>query len=360
MDCDISELMNWTVKSYNISSDFPDDRGKSAPPPLSKTPELSKGDPIPTETTSSNTDTKPPPPPLLSEAEDNSLNTIPTLVPSDPVADVMDDPPPPTQTPQSAPEVPAYPAPLPDPVCTSAAEDQTNKNEATETTEEEGKEEEVKAENAASCSDSLSTTNGVADVETEQLSVMSPPSCQLETPPESPIAQPEELCLPNGLPLPAPQDPEVSNISTVERDDSPIAEPEISQEPILQTPTAVTQKAPVPVVQAVPELVDPPAPAVQEIPADPVVQAPPTPPEVQDTVPPVDMDIEENTPVPQSAAKEEKPSPEETVSIADTTSETVPTSSPPTAEERENTPPPQTVVPTIVENTMQGQLNTAR
>lgn len=269
----------------------------------------------------------------------------------------MDAPPSPRESPKSASEVPAYPAPLPDPVRTAAAQDKTNKKEATETTEEMVKEEEAKAEEAAVPSDPpfapSSTTNGVAEVETERLSVMLPPS-HLETPLESPIAQPEELCLPNGLPLPAPQDPEVPAISTAERDDSPIAEPDISQQPVSENPTAITQAAATPVVQATPAASDQPAPAVQETPADPVAQAPPAQSDVPDTVPPVTMDVEEDTPVPQSAAKEEKPFAVETVSIADSASETVPTSSPPTAEERVDTPPPQTVTPTLVETTMQG------
>ncbi|XP_049432824.1 eukaryotic translation initiation factor 4 gamma 1-like isoform X3 [Epinephelus fuscoguttatus] len=353
----------------------PDDRGKPTPPPLSKTPELAKGDHIPTEATSSDTNTKPPTPPLLSEAEDIPLNTSPTPAPSAPVADVMDAPPPPREpTPSlpSAPEVPAYPAPLPDPVPTSAAQDKTDKKFTEAKEEEEVKEEEAEAEEAAASLDTPlappSTTNGVAEVEPERLSVHLPPS-HLEAPLESPIAQPEELCLPNGLPLPAPQDPEVPVACATERDDSPIAEPEISEQQVIQTCTAIAQAAPTPVVQATPAPVDQPAPApapapapspaptVQEIPADPVVQAAPAQPEVQDPVPPVALDVKEDTPVPQSTAKEEKPSPVETVSIPDSAPETVPTPPPPTAEEREDTPPPQTVTPALVETTMQAAVS---
>lgn len=275
----------------------------------------------------------------------------------------MDAPPPPRESPQSASEVPAYPAPLPDPVRASAAQEKTNQKEATETTEELVKEEEATAEEAAVPSDPpfapSSTTNGVAEVGTERLSVTLPPS-HVETPLDSPIAQPEELCLPNGLPLPAPQDPEVPAISTAERDDSPIAEPDVSQLPVLENPTPITQAAATPAIQTTPAAADQPAPADQETPtdqetpADPVIQAPPAQPDVPDAVPPVTMDVEEDTPVPQSAAKEEKPFAVETDSIADSASETVPTSPPPTAEERVDTPPPQTVTPTIVETTMQG------
>uniref|UniRef100_A0A3B4U4T4 Eukaryotic translation initiation factor 4 gamma 1 n=1 Tax=Seriola dumerili TaxID=41447 RepID=A0A3B4U4T4_SERDU len=285
-----------------------DDRGKPTPPPLSKTPELSKGDPTPAEATSSDTNTKPPAPPLLSEAEHAPLNTTSTLAPSAPVADVMDAPPPPrerTPSPQSAPEVPAYPAPLPDPAPTSTAQDKTDKKAAEEQEEEVEKEVETKAEEAAASLDTPlappSTTNGVAAVEPEQLSVMSPPS-HLEAPPESPIAQPEELRLPNGLPLPAPQDPEAPAVSTSEHDDSPIAEPDVSQQPVTQTSTDISQAAPAPVVQATPAPVDQaapaPTPAVQEVPAESVVQAAAAAQaELEDAATPVTLDVKEDTPM---------------------------------------------------------------
>uniref|UniRef100_A0A3Q1ALL0 Eukaryotic translation initiation factor 4 gamma 1 n=1 Tax=Amphiprion ocellaris TaxID=80972 RepID=A0A3Q1ALL0_AMPOC len=279
-------------------------------------------------------------------------------------ADVMDAPPPPREpTPplQSAPEVPAYPAPLPDPVPNSAAQNKTDKK-ATEAKEEVVKEVETKAEEAAASLDTPpappSTTNGVAEVEPEKLSVTLPPT-HLEAPLESPIAQPEELRLPNGLPLPAPQDPEAPAVSTAERDDSPIAEPDISQQAVMQTCTAVPQAAPTAAVQTTPSPIDQsaPAPAVQEGPAEPVVQAAPAQPEVQETVPTVDLHIKEDAPILESNAKEETTSPAETVSIVDGTPETVPTPPPPTVEEREDTPPPpQTVAPALVETTMQGQL----
>ncbi|XP_041796222.1 eukaryotic translation initiation factor 4 gamma 1-like isoform X2 [Chelmon rostratus] len=339
----------------------PDDRGKPTPPPLSKTPELAKSDPNPTEAIPSDTNTKPPSPSLISEAEITPLDTTSTLAPSAPVADVMDAPPPPrepTPTPQSAPEVPAYPAPLPDPVPTSAAQDKADKKAPVEAAEEVVKLEEAKVEASDTPLAPPSTTNGVAEEEPDRLSVMLPPT-HLEAPLESPIAQPEELRLPNGLPLPAPQDPEVPTVNTSERDDSPIAEPDISQQPIVQSSTAIIQATPTPVVQATPAPVDQPAstPAVLEIPADPVVQAAPTQPDVQDTVSPVTQDVKEDTPVPQSATTEEEPSPAETVSIADSAPETVPTPPPPTAEEREDTPPPQTVTPALVETTMQAAVS---
>ncbi|XP_060902127.1 eukaryotic translation initiation factor 4 gamma 1-like isoform X3 [Labrus mixtus] len=392
----------------------PDDRSKPSPPPLSKTPELAKGDPIPTEATHSVTNTKPALPPLPSEAEDAPLETISTLAPSAPVADVMDAPPPlrePTPTPQSAPEVPAYPAPLPDPVPSSAAQDKTD----TEAKEEE----EDEVEEAPPTS-----TNGVPEVETEKLPVMLPTS-HMEAPLESPIAQPEELCLLNGLPLPAPQDPEVPAFCTAERDDSPIAEPDISQQPITEsaadiiqaeptpavqttptpttqttptpttqttptpttqttptpttqttptpttqttptpttqtTPTPTTQTTPTPTTQTTPTPVEEPAlaPTVVEIAAAPIVLTAPTEPETQEVVPPVALDVkDDDTPLSESPVMEEKPTPAETVSsVADSTPETAPTPPPPTAEEREDTPPPQTVTPALVETTMQAAVS---
>lgn len=337
-----------------ITFDLPDERGKQTPVPLSKTPEPVKGDPIPTEACSSDTNTKPPAPHPL-EAVDATLNTISTPEPTDPVADVMDAPPPlrePTPTP--APEVPAYPAPLPDPVPTLTAHEQTHVKEEVE------KEQETNVEEAAASSETLvappSTSNGVAEFELETLSVTLP-STHLDAPVESPIAQPEELRLPNGLPLPAPQDPEAPVVSTAERDDSPIAEPDVSEEPVIQTTTELTQAMPTPVVQATPAPLDEPAPVpvVQETATEPVVHAASAVPELQDAVPPAAPDVEEDTPVPQSVAKEDMPSPAETVSISESTPEIVATPPPPTAEEREDTPPPQTVAPTTVETTMQGQ-----
>ncbi|XP_068172754.1 eukaryotic translation initiation factor 4 gamma 1-like isoform X2 [Antennarius striatus] len=340
-----------------------DDRGKSTPPPLANTPEVPKGDPTPSEVTPSDTNTKPPPPPLLPEAEDPRLNTIPTLAPSPPVADVMDSPPPPreptpTPTPQSAPEVPAYPAPLPDPVRTPSQAETSP-----EETEEEVKADEAETTEADASLDAPTTPpftiNGVAEAEPERPSVVLPPSHQ-EAPLESPIAQPEELCLPNGLPAPASEDAEVPAGGAAERDDSPIAEPDVSQ-----SATPVARASPAPVAPAPPAPVEqpveqPPPPAVEEASADPVVPAAAPEPDVQDaSPPPVVTDAEEDVPPPPTppAAKEEKPSPAETDSIADSASETVPSPPPPTAGDREETPPPQTVTPTLVENTMQAAVS---
>ncbi|CAJ1066076.1 eukaryotic translation initiation factor 4 gamma 1-like isoform X4 [Xyrichtys novacula] len=334
----------------------PDDRGKPSPPPLSKTPEAAKGDPIPTEAAYSVTNTKPTSPSPLSEAEDTPQDTISTLAPSDPVADVMDAPPPvrePTPTPQPAPEVPAYPAPLPDPVPSSAAQDKPDTEEKEEEEEEEA--EEVAASLDTPVATSSTTTNGVTEAESEKLLVILPTS-QMEAPLESPIAQPEELRLPNGLPLPAPQDPEVPAFSTAERDDSPIAEPDINEQCATQPPTDIIQAATALDVQTPPAPVQEPAPAptVQETVADPVVPTEPAQPETQDPVPPVALEVQEETPVAQSTVTEEKPTPTETVSsVPDSTPGTVPTPPPPTAEERDDTPPPEAVTPALAETTMQ-------
>ncbi|XP_005938362.1 eukaryotic translation initiation factor 4 gamma 1 isoform X9 [Haplochromis burtoni] len=339
----------------------PDDRRKPTPPPVAKTPELHKGDSTPTEAKTSDTNTKTPLPAPLSEAENTPINTISALAPSPPVPDVMDAPPShkePTPPPQSAPEIPAYPAPLPDPVPTSAALNKVD-NKAPEAKEEVAKEEETKAEENVTSVDTPQTppssTNGVAELEPERLSVTLPPS-HLEDPLESPIAQPEELRLPNGLPLPAPQDPEAPAVNTAERDDSPIAEPDVSQQPIIQTSANVAQAGLY--LEAIPPPVkhSTPAPCAQE--AEPP-QAAPAQPDVAETVPAATLDVKEDTPVPQSSTKEETSSPTETVSIADNTPEKVPTPPPPTAEEREDTPPPppQTVTSAPVETTMQAAVS---
>lgn len=318
---------------------------------------------MPTETTSSDINTKPP---LLSEAKVPScLDIITATVPSvSAVADVMDAPLPPLEAPQSAPEVPAYPAPLPDPVCTSAAAEKTSKKEAAETTVEASKEEGSKTEEPTVSLDAPveppSTANGVAEVdaEAERLSVTLP-SSQPEAALESPIAQPEELRLPNGLPLPAPQDPDVPVLNTAERDDSPIAEPVVAQQASSQEPSAVTQAAPLETtpVENTPVDVNSSSSAVQEVSSDPVVQELPAQPEQPDTVPTVAEEKEIETPAPPPAAKEEKPLPAEVAPVSDSASETVPTPPLTAAEEREDTPNPQTVTPTPVETTMQGQLN---
>uniref|UniRef100_A0A8C7YYT4 Eukaryotic translation initiation factor 4 gamma 1 n=1 Tax=Oryzias sinensis TaxID=183150 RepID=A0A8C7YYT4_9TELE len=220
-----------------------DDRGKRTPPPLSNTPELHKRSPAPTEATSFDSNIKAPVA-LHLETPNSSLNTVSTFGLILPLSDTMAALPPqrePTPTPLPAPEVPAYPAPLPDPVPAPSIEKQIDE------TDVKRQEEDLKETEAEETQSSLdvhsappSGTNGVEEVEPEPLSVVLP-AFSLEDSVESPIVQPEELCLPNGLPLPAPQDPEALAVNTAERDDSPIAEPEVSQTPPMQTSTLPAQ-----------------------------------------------------------------------------------------------------------------------
>ncbi|XP_076000528.1 eukaryotic translation initiation factor 4 gamma 1-like isoform X2 [Genypterus blacodes] len=369
----------------------PEDRGKPSPPPPSKTPELSKGEPSPAEAPSSDTNTKPPACSLSVDAnicpEDSPPDTTPTHAPSAPVADVMDAPPreasPP---PPSAPEVPAYPAPLPDPRPSSSTQDKTDKQDTDIKEEEVMKvEESAEAEDASAPSDTPpappSTSNGVTE-ESESLPVILPPS-PVEAPVESPIAQPEELCLPNGLPLPAPEDPEAPAANVAERDDSPIAEPDVVQEGDTPTSTAISQTTTTPAVQDVPATVEQPAaapvvrpaaapvvqpaaapvvqpaaaPVVQEVPTAPVTHTEPEEPVVQEAVSPLALEVTEDGPTAQPVAKEEMPSPPETVSVADDTTEKAPTPPLISAEETEDTPPAHTVTPALVESTMQAAVS---
>uniref|UniRef100_A0A8C6TQ52 Eukaryotic translation initiation factor 4 gamma 1 n=1 Tax=Neogobius melanostomus TaxID=47308 RepID=A0A8C6TQ52_9GOBI len=210
----------YVSETFVISLYFKDDRGKPTPPPPSKTPELSEPTPISTEVAASETNNTV----SVSEGVDTPLNCNATAAAPAPVSDVMDAPPPapprePSPPLQSAPEVPSYPAPLPDPVPSPNAQDEHKASESEE--EEEEKMEEALEESA------IPSSNGV--VESEGL-VVTMPSNHLEAPLESPIAQPEELRLPNGLPLPAPQDPNAPTLSAAERDDSPIAEPDLAQQ----------------------------------------------------------------------------------------------------------------------------------
>ncbi|XP_047247457.1 eukaryotic translation initiation factor 4 gamma 1-like isoform X4 [Girardinichthys multiradiatus] len=337
----------------------PDDGGKLTPPSLSQTPELPKVDPILTETLSAVTKVSAPPP--LSESINAPLSN---LGPSAPAADVMDAPPPPrgpTPTPPSAPEVPAYPAPLPDLVPTCSAQNKTE-NMDHEIKEEESREEETKNDEVKASSDFLSTqtpsSNGVAGMELEKSSITSPPT-QLEDTLESPIAQPEELRLLNGLPLPGPQNqvPHGSAVNTSERDDSPIAEPDLSQQSVAHSSVAdVTAKQ---TDMATPTTVDQlaSAPADEEVPVEAVILAKPSQSEVQDVVTKVVPEVEEDASQPQTEAKEETASPTEKVSSADNTSETVSGSPPPTAEDKEEAPSPPTVTPSPVETTMQAAVS---
>ncbi|XP_029571518.1 eukaryotic translation initiation factor 4 gamma 1 isoform X9 [Salmo trutta] len=273
----------------------PDDRGKPAatlitgPPAPSKTPELVKTSPAPTEVKLPDTNSKSP---SLSQdlpTPPSVTTTLHTTTPqpsTSPIAD-MDAPAPAAAPAPSAPEVPAYPAPLPEPRPTPAAEEHPSpaKEEREEVKEKEEEVAEARQEVTTSSkpepslapvtTPSSSSTNGISatqpppakEEEPAALSINMPTPQAAEPPLESPIAQPEELRLPNGLPLPSPQDPEKMSAESSECDVSPIAEPEVAQ---LQSEAPMPKPTPAPVVQATP------APVVQATPA-PVVQATPAP-----------------------------------------------------------------------------------
>uniref|UniRef100_A0A8C7UW57 Eukaryotic translation initiation factor 4 gamma 1 n=1 Tax=Oncorhynchus mykiss TaxID=8022 RepID=A0A8C7UW57_ONCMY len=299
----------------NLTSD---DRGNPAatlitsPPALSKTPELVKTYPAPTEVKLPDTNSKSPSlsqdlptPPSVTTTHHTTVPTTPQPSTS-PIADMMDAP---AAAPApSAPEVPAYPAPLPEPRPTPAAEEHPS---ATKEEREEVKIKEEVAEARQEVTTSSkpepslapvitpsSNTNGISatqpppakEEEPAALSINMPTPQAAEPPPESPIAQPEELRLPNGLPLPSPQDPEKMSAESSECDVSPIAEPEVAQlqseapmpklmpVAVTATPAPVVKATPAPVVKATPAPVAQatPAPVAQATPA-PVAQATPAP-----------------------------------------------------------------------------------
>uniref|UniRef100_A0A3P9LAE3 Eukaryotic translation initiation factor 4 gamma 1 n=2 Tax=Oryzias latipes TaxID=8090 RepID=A0A3P9LAE3_ORYLA len=338
----------------------PDDRGKPAPPPLSNTPELDKRSPAPTEATSFDSNIKAPVA-LHLETPNSFLNTVSTFGPILPLSDTMAALPPqrePTPTPLPAPEVPAYPAPLPDPVPAPSIEKQIDE------TDVEKQEEDLKETEAEETQSSLdihsappSGTNGVEEVEPEPLSVVLP-AFSLEDSVESPIVQPEELCLPNGLPLPAPRDPEALAVNTAERDDSPIAEPEVSQTPPMQT--SVTEAPPALTVQHIPVTTDLLAslPIAEESHVEADSQTLPAQPEDHDAAAEEPLDAQEDVPVLQSSVEEEITPPSQIFSMPDSSQETLPTLPTPPEEEREVTPPvPHTISSALVETSMQAALS---
>uniref|UniRef100_A0A8C7Z559 Eukaryotic translation initiation factor 4 gamma 1 n=1 Tax=Oryzias sinensis TaxID=183150 RepID=A0A8C7Z559_9TELE len=295
------------------------------------------------------------------ETPNSSLNTVSTFGLILPLSDTMAALPPqrePTPTPLPAPEVPAYPAPLPDPVPAPSIEKQIDE------TDVKRQEEDLKETEAEETQSSLdvhsappSGTNGVEEVEPEPLSVVLP-AFSLEDSVESPIVQPEELCLPNGLPLPAPQDPEALAVNTAERDDSPIAEPEVSQTPPMQT--SVTEAPPALTVQHIPVTTDLSASLsiAEESPVEADSQTLPAQPEDHDAAAEEPLDAQEDVPVLQSSVEEEITPPSETFSMPDNSQEALPTLPNPPEEEREVTPPlPHTISSALVETSMQAALS---
>nr|XP_046149824.1 eukaryotic translation initiation factor 4 gamma 1-like isoform X6 [Oncorhynchus gorbuscha] len=365
----------------------PDDRGNPAatlitgPPALSKTPELVKTYPAPTKVKLPDTNSKSP---SLSQDLHTPLSVTTshhTTVPTTPqtstssIADMMDAPAA-VPTP-SAPEVPAYPAPLPEPRPTPAAEE--HPSAAKEEREEVKIKEEVTTSSKPEPSlapviTPSSSTNGISatqpppakEEEPAALSINMPTPQAAEPPPESPIAQPEELRLPNGLPLPSPQDPEKMSAELSECDVSPIAEPEVAQlqseapmpklthVAVTATPAPVAQATPAPVAQATPAPVAQatPAPVAQATPA-PVAQATPAPvaqatpaPVAQATPTPVAQatpaPVAQATPAPVAQATP-APVAQATPVLAKTATTTVVTA--PRVEDEMDSPPPQSTTP---------------
>ncbi|XP_020359084.1 eukaryotic translation initiation factor 4 gamma 1 isoform X12 [Oncorhynchus kisutch] len=228
----------------------PDDRGNPAATLITVPPELVKTYPAPTEVKLPETNSKSPSlsqdlptPPSVTTTHHTTVPTTPQPSTS-PIADTMDAP---AAAPApSAPEVPAYPAPLPEPRPTPAAEER----------------EEVKIKEEVA--EARQEPPPAKEEEPAALSINMPTPQAAEPPPESPIAQPEELRLPNGLPLPSPQDPEKMSAESSECDVSPIAEPEVAQ---LQSEAPMPKLTPVAVTAT-------PAPIVKATPA-PIAQAPP-------------------------------------------------------------------------------------
>uniref|UniRef100_A0A3Q2Y5H3 Eukaryotic translation initiation factor 4 gamma 1 n=1 Tax=Hippocampus comes TaxID=109280 RepID=A0A3Q2Y5H3_HIPCM len=261
----------------------------------------------------------------------NNQPTTPSVISETPVSTICISPPAPivaitdimfaatsprelTPEPQSAPEVPAYPAPLPDPMPTSAVQENpertaTNLEEVDVMIREE--EEEVHSEDASSLMDKShtlsSSANGVAIDVPKSPSVMLPSSHQ-ESSLESPIAQPEELCLSNGLPLPSPQDPEALAVSAEEHDDSPIAEPDVCLQPVIKTSKATMKAVPTSLVESTTAPAAESVPTVSpEVPAETITQAASSQPEAEETekvvVPP------EPEVVPATSAETQPPAP---------------------------------------------------
>ncbi|XP_061639179.1 eukaryotic translation initiation factor 4 gamma 1-like isoform X4 [Phyllopteryx taeniolatus] len=323
-----------------------DDREKPLLPPLSQPPDIVKDDPTPAEATSSDMNNKPTILSLISEALETPVSTISISppVPIIPITNIMYTTKPPRELPpepQSAPEVPAYPAPLPDPMPSSAVQENP---ESTATNRDVVdvviREEEVQSKDASFMENSLtlsSSTNGVVEVVSESPSLMFPSSRQ-ESVLESPIAQPEELCLSNGLPLPSPQDPEALVTSTEECEDSPIAEPDICRQPLLKSSKAVTQAVPPSVIESTTVPVAESISTISlNVPAETIAQAASSQAEIVETDPPV-------SPMPQSNATAVMTSLLVTGSKDDHDLETV-------------TSPPQIVPNTLVETTMQAAVS---
>uniref|UniRef100_A0A4W5PBA2 Eukaryotic translation initiation factor 4 gamma 1 n=1 Tax=Hucho hucho TaxID=62062 RepID=A0A4W5PBA2_9TELE len=312
-----------------------------------------------------------PTPPWVTTTLHTTVPTTPQPSTS-PITDIMDAQAPAAAPAPSAPEVPAYPAPLPEPRPTPAAEE--HPSAAKEEREEVKEKEEIKEEVAearqevttsskpepslAPVTTPSSSTNGMSatqpppakEEEPAALSVNMPTSQAAEPPLESPIAQPEELRLPNGLPLPSPQDPEKVSAESSECDVSPIAEPEVAQlqsEAPMPKPTPVAVTAtPAPVVKATPAPVvkTTPAPVVKATPA-PVVKATPAPAVKATPSPAVQATPSPAVQATPSPAVQATPAPavQATPALAETATTTEVTA--PRVEDEMDSPPPQSTTP---------------
>ncbi|XP_077421553.1 eukaryotic translation initiation factor 4 gamma 1 isoform X2 [Vanacampus margaritifer] len=323
-------------------SPAPVDGEKSLLPPLSQPPDVVQNDLTPTE---ADTNNKPTTPSLISEALETPVSTIC-------ISDIMSTPTSPrerTPQPQSAPEVPAYPAPLPDPMPGSAVQENPKRTATNpEKVDVVIREEEVQSEDASSLMDNSltlsSSANGVAEDVPESPTVMLPSSRQ-GSPLESPIAQPEELCLSNGLPLPSSQDPQALYSSTEERDDSPIAEPDDCLQPVIKTSNAINKAVPTSLVESITvPVVESVSTISPEVATETITQTASSQPQSEETVAPVSQDTNGDTLMPQYSAVGATSPPLVAGSKDDNDRETATSS-------------PQLVPNTLVETTMQAAVS---
>ncbi|XP_036391933.1 eukaryotic translation initiation factor 4 gamma 1-like isoform X3 [Megalops cyprinoides] len=284
-----------------------DDRAKPAAaaaptPPPSKSPEPTPPAP-PVVESKPDTDSKVTP--LMEEVPippgESPIDTTPspTPPPDAPISDSVDAP---TASPAPAPASTA-PQDTP-PVALTTAEQpaapKPEKEQEVEVNKEEEKPEEAVEEKeqapepepapATVPSAAPSTANGlgVEPPPAEECAVTPAPP-QPEVPQESPITQPEEPLLSNGLAAPGAQDSEEASEESPECDVSPIAEPEVAQ----------TQ-------EALPAAAAPPVPAVSAAPA---------PSAPASTTPPPPAEEREDTPPPQAAAAAGETSMQAAVSV---------------------------------------------
>ncbi|XP_049582920.1 eukaryotic translation initiation factor 4 gamma 1 isoform X2 [Syngnathus scovelli] len=282
-----------------------DDSGKPLLPSLSPPPDSVQGDLTLAEAPFSDINNKPATSSSSSEALETPVNTICISPPASivPITDRMYAPRELSPEPQPAPEVPAYPAPLPDFTPTSAVKENLERKAKNLEEVDVVIREEIQSENASSFLDTSltrsSSTNGVAEDMPEIPSIRTPSTNQ-ESPLESPIAQPEELSLSNGVPLPSPQDMVTPVTHTKACDDSPIAEPDVCLQPVINPPKAINKPVPTSLVESTTAPVAESVSTVSlEAPVEAITQAASSQTEGEQTVPPVSQDTDKVTPMPQ-------------------------------------------------------------